>query len=55
MIVLEDTGFFDKGANDAAALSEFLPVMPDTTMIIMSEAKTDKRSKLYKVIDKTTV
>ena len=53
MIVLEDTGFFDKGANDAAALSEFLPVMPDTTMIIMSEAKTDKRSKLYKVIDKT--
>ena len=53
VIVLEDTGFFDKGANDAAALSEFLPVMPDTTMIIMSEAKTDKRSKLYKVIDKT--
>lgn len=52
VIVLEDTGFFDKGQNDAAMLAEFLPAMPDSTMIVMSEAKTDKRSKLYKAIDK---
>lgn len=48
IIVLEDTRFF-KSANDFV---EYLPAMPDTTILVFAEKEVDKRSKLYKYVQK---
>lgn len=48
VIILEDTRFF-KGANDFV---EYLPSMPDTTILVFTEKEVDKRSKLYKYVQK---
>lgn len=52
VILLEDTPLFDKGAAEAQRLAEYLPGMPSGTVMILSQSKADKRSKLYKAIEK---
>lgn len=52
VILLEDTPLFDKGTADAQRLAEYLPEMPESTVMILSQSKADKRSKLYKAIEK---
>lgn len=48
ILVLEDTKLF-KSAND---FSEYLPKMPDTTILVFTEKEVDKRNKLYKYVQK---
>lgn len=48
VVMLDDTGLF--GADSGFA--EILPDIPDSTVVIMSESKVDKRSKLFKDIKK---
>lgn len=55
LIVLENSGLFDKDNGFA----DYIPNIPDTTVIILIECNTDKdknkvdkRSRLYKAIDK---
>lgn len=48
IIVLEDTKLF-KSANEFV---EYLPVMSDTTILVFVEKEVDKRSKLYKYVQK---
>lgn len=49
LIVLENTGLFKKD-NDFA---DYIPMLPETTTIIIIESEVDKRSRLYKTIAKT--
>lgn len=48
IIVLEDTKLF-KSANEFV---EYLPSMPDTTILVFIEKEVDKRNKLYKYVQK---
>lgn len=48
IIVLEDTKLF-KSANEFA---DYLPSMPDTTILVFAEKEVDKRNKLYKYVQK---
>ena len=48
LILIEDSGLF-KGSG-AEPLVEYLPGMPDTTIILFVESEVDKRSRLYKKI-----
>ena len=45
LILVEDSGFF-KSASDA--LVQYLPSMPDTTILLFVETEVDKRNRLYK-------
>ncbi|MEE8885663.1 MAG: DNA polymerase III subunit delta [Eubacteriales bacterium] len=47
VILLEDTGFFAKSAND---LADYVKKIPDYLVMIFSERKVDKRSRLYKAV-----
>ncbi len=47
LILIEDSGFF-KTASDA--LVQYLPSMPDTTILIFVESEVDKRGRLYKKV-----
>lgn len=49
VIVVENSGWFVKGGDPMA---EFLPKLPDTTVLIFVEAQTDKRTKLFKGVKK---
>lgn len=49
LILLENTGLVKKGGEE---LAEYLPDMPDFTVLVLVEEEADKRSKLYKTIDK---
>lgn len=48
LIVLENSGLF-KSAND---LTDYLPNMPDTTILLFVEKEIDKRNRLYKYVSK---
>lgn len=48
LIVLENSGLF-KSAND---LADYLPQMPDTTILLFVEKEIDKRNRLYKYVSK---
>jgi DNA polymerase-3 subunit delta len=48
IIVMEDTKLF-QSANDFA---DYLPTMPDTTIVVFAEKQVDKRNKLYKYVQK---
>ncbi len=48
LIVLENSGLF-KSAND---LTDYLPNMPDTTILLFVEKEMDKRNRLYKYVSK---
>ena len=47
LILIEDSGFF-KTASDA--LVQYLPSMPDTTILLFVETEVDKRNRLYKKV-----
>ena len=47
LILVEDSGFF-KRASDA--LVQYLPSMPDTTILLFVETEVDKRNRLYKKV-----
>lgn len=47
LILVEDSGFF-KSASDA--LVQYLPSMPDTTILLFVETEVDKRNRLYKKV-----
>ena len=47
LIVLNDSGLFKKGGED---LAEYIPGMPDSTIMIFTEREVDKRSRLFKAV-----
>ncbi len=49
LVILEDTGYLKSGGEVLAA---YLPEMPESTVMILAEKEVDKRSKLYKAIEK---
>ena len=49
LIILENSGLFKKGGDELAA---YIPEIPDTTVIVFVEEEIDKRSKLWKAVDK---
>lgn len=49
LILIEDSGFFK---NKCDELADYLPKMPDTTCILFVESEIDKRSRLYKAVQK---
>ncbi len=49
VIVIENSGACKKASDQMA---EYLPGIPDTTVIIFVEKEADKRTKLFKAIDK---
>lgn len=48
IVIWEESGLF-KSAND---FTEYLPQMPDTTILLFVEKAVDKRNKLYKYVQK---
>ncbi len=48
LIIWENSGLF-KSAND---LTDYLPQMPDTTILVFVEKELDKRNRLYKYVSK---
>ena len=49
LLVLENSGLFRRGGDE---LAEYLPFIPETTVIVFVEEEVDKRSKLWKAVDK---
>ena len=49
LIIMEDTRFAKDSCEE---LAEYIPNIPETTVIVMSEAEVDKRSKVYKAAEK---
>lgn len=49
LILIEDSGFLKK---DGEELAEYIPNAPESTFFIFVEEELDKRSKLYKAINK---
>lgn len=47
IIVLKDSGLFKKGGEE---LAEYIPGMPETTIMIFTEKEVDKRSRLFKTV-----
>ena len=48
LIIVENSGLF-KSAND---LADYLPNMPDSTILLFVESEIDKRNRLYKYVNK---
>lgn len=51
LIVVENSGYFDKGGNGEALVS-FINALPDQTYIVFAEENVLKTSKLYKTVEK---
>ena len=49
VIVIENSGWFQKGGD---RMAEYLGTLPETTYFIFVETQIDKRSKLYKTVNK---
>ncbi len=49
VVLVADSGFFKSGCE---VIEDFLPQIPETTVLIFSEMTIDKRSKLYKRVAK---
>ena len=49
VIIIENSGWFQKGGDKIA---EYLPQIPATTYFVFVETQIDKRSKLYKTVNK---
>lgn len=49
LILIENSGFFKKACPE---LVEYLPRLPQETVLLFVEEEIDKRSKLYKLVDK---
>ena len=50
VILIENSELF--GSSQAEELADFLPELPETTILIFTEEHIDKRSRLYKACDK---
>lgn len=48
VVILQNSGFF-KNSNDMA---DFLPKIPESTVLIFEEKEVDKRNRLYKAVQK---
>ncbi len=48
IIIAEETGFFKSGGHDA--LAGYMKSIPETSCIVFSESKADKRSKMFKAV-----
>ncbi len=49
LILLENTGWAQKGGDE---LAEYLPELPESTILVMVEEEVDRRSKLFKAFDR---
>ena len=49
VILVEDSGFFKTSCEE---LAEYMSQIPDTTLFLFVESEVDKRSKLYKAVNK---
>ena len=49
LLLIEDSGFF-KNANQQ--LAEYIPSIPEETIMLFVESEVDKRGKLYKAVSK---
>ena len=47
LIIVEDSGFFKSASSE---LAEYLPQMPQETILVFVENEVDKRNKLYKAV-----
>ncbi len=54
MIVMCESGYFG-GKGDYSLLADFTDKIPPTTLLIFRETNVDKRSKLYKAVEKNGV
>ena len=52
LILLENTGLFKKGGD---SLADFLPDMPEETVLVFCETEVDRRSRLYRQVQKRGV
>lgn len=50
LILVKDTGLFKRAADQ---LADYIGSLPESTVIIFSEAEVDKRGRLYKAVSKT--
>ncbi len=50
VILVEESGFFNSGENDE--LIDYLPNLPESSVLIFHETEVDKRTKLYKAVVK---
>lgn len=50
LILLENTGFFKNSSEDIA---EYMKQIPETTVFVFVEEEIDKRSKMYKAVQKS--
>lgn len=54
LVLLKDTGLFDAGRkDDSDALAGYISQAPESTVIVFSERKADKRNRLYKGVAET--
>ena len=54
LILAENTGLFAPGADEEQVerMVSFLPEIPPTTVLLFTELQTDKRSRMYKAVNK---
>lgn len=52
VVIVKDSGAFDTRPGRLAALTEKLQNIPDSSVLIFIETKVDKRSKMYKAVQK---
>lgn len=53
LIIIKDSGLFSAGRkDDTEAMTAYIKSIPETTVILFSEEKADKRSSLYKAVKK---
>jgi len=56
LIYVRDSKLFASGRkDDAETMANYLPNIPDHTVVVFVESEVDKRSKLYKQMDKTGI
>ncbi len=49
LILIEDSGFFK---NNCDELADYIPHVPDTSCLLFAETEVDKRTRLYKAVQK---
>lgn len=56
LVQVKDSGLFYQGKkDDTEKLAEYIAKIPDTTVLLFTEKKVDKRNALYKMVKKTGV
>lgn len=54
MVVVCESGYFSS-KDEKGGLAEFIPEMPETTVLVFRETKVDKRNRLYKAVEQNGV